>query len=134
MLHKIKLTLISLGILPAILLSSAVALAFNPLDQACQKTPESPTCKSAQDQNASGTDPIAGKGGVINKAANIVALVTVIAAIIMMLLGAFFYVTANGNSENAAKAKARILSALIGLVIIASAWALVRLVTDKLIE
>jgi hypothetical protein len=77
---------------------------------------------------------VAGSNGVINKAANIIALVTSIGAVIMILIGGFFYVTAGGNAENAAKAKARIISAVIGLVVVALAWTIVRLVTDRIIK
>ncbi len=100
---------------------------------ACQgSAADSPLCKQAQTQGTN--NPVAGSGGVINKAANIIALVTGIGAIIMILIGGFFYVTSAGNTESAGKAKAQILSAFIGLVVVALAWALVRLITDRVIK
>jgi len=106
----------------------------NPLDQACNQgtASSSPVCQQAQTQGT--TNPVSGPGGVINKAANIIALVAGIGAVIMILIGGFFYVTSAGNAENAAKAKARILSAFIGLVVVALAWTIVRLITDKVIR
>ncbi|OVE79233.1 hypothetical protein BVY00_00970 [bacterium G20] len=112
-----------------------VTLADSPLDQACNTnadTYNSPLCQQAQTQGKK--NPISGPGGVINKAANIIALITGIGAVIMILIGGFFYVTSAGNTENAAKAKARILSAFIGLVVVALAWTIVRLITDRVIR
>lgn len=108
--------------------------ASNPLDPACnanQETKQSPLCKQAKAQGTK--DPIAGPDGIISKAANIIALVASVGAVLMILIGGFFYVTSAGNAENAKKAKDRIVAALIGLVIIALAWTIVRLITDKVI-
>lgn len=113
----------------------ALAASSNPLDQACDtnsQTKDSPLCKQAQTQDKK--DPIAGPNGIINKAANIIALVTIIGAVIMILIGGFFYVTSAGNAENAKKAKDRIVAALIGLIVVALAWAIVRLVTDRILQ
>jgi len=122
-------------LVPALAFSTApVAVAvFNPLDEACKgQAANSPTCQQAKTQGT--TNPVSGPSGIINKAANIIALVTSIGAVIMILIGGFFYVTAGGNAENAAKAKARIISAVIGLVVVALAWTIVRLVTDRIIK
>ena len=96
------------------------------------KAADSPLCKQAAGQKT--TDPIAGPNGVISKAANIIALVTGIGAVIMILIGGFFYVTSAGNTESATKAKARITSALVGLAVVALAWAIVRFITDKVLS
>lgn len=110
-----------------------IALADNPLEDACKgQAADSTVCKQAAGQGK--TDPIAGPNGIINKAANIVALVAIIGATIMILIGGFFYVTSAGNQENAKKAKDRIVSALIGIVVVALAWAIVRLVTDRILQ
>lgn len=114
--------------------SLAVATSSNPLDQACNQgtASNSPLCQQALTQGTA--NPVSGPSGVINKAANIIALVAGIGAVIMILIGGFFYVTSAGNSERAAKAKSRILSAFIGLVVVALAWTIVRLITDKVIK
>lgn len=111
-----------------------IQAAFDPLEEACSQgtASTSPACQQAAGQGTN--DPVAGPGGVINKAANIIALVAGVGAVIMILLGGFFYVTAGGNTENAGKAKARIVSAFVGLVVVALAWVLVRLVTDRIIK
>ena len=133
--QKAKILFACLMLIPALAFSTApvAVAAFNPLGEACKgQAANSPACQQAKTQGT--TDPIAGPYGVINKAANIIALITGIGAVIMILIGGFFYVTAGGNAENAAKAKARILSALIGLVVVALAWTIVRLITDRVLR
>lgn len=77
---------------------------------------------------------ISGPNGVIHTAANIMALVTGIAAVIMIIIGGFSYVTAGGNAEQVTTARRRIIFSLAGLVVVALAWAIVTFVTDKLIK
>lgn len=129
---------------------TALAASSNPLDQACSQGTASTgaICKQSQAQNPTASNPnpsnpISGPSGVINKAANIVALVAGVGAVIMILIGGFEYVTGGGSSgggqragdPNAVKkAKARITSALIGLVVVTLAWVLVRLITDRVIK
>lgn len=137
MINKLKIILailLSAGSLISLSPQAVLAVSSNPLDQACDKigSQTSAACNQASTQNKK--DPIAGPDGLINKAANIIALVAGIGAIIMILLGAFFYVTSAGNAENAAKAKARILNAFIGLIVVALAWALVRVITDQVLK
>lgn len=123
----------TIGVLFAPELTS-LAASSNPLDQACSQgtAKDSAICKQAAAQGTA--NPISGPSGVISKAANIIASVTAIGAIIMVLIGGFFYVTSAGNSESAGKAKARIASGFIGLIIVALAWAFVRLISDKILK
>src|SRR3989344_4031269 len=134
MINKLKiilLTFLSAGNL--LFLTGPVALAApsNPLEQACNtnaQTKDSPLCKQAASQDTK--DPIAGPDGVISKAANLIALVAGIGAVIMILIGGFEFITAGGTGfkaapgaapTKAAKARARISSAVIGLVVVALA-------------
>src|SRR3989344_2508536 len=109
----------------------------------CQgQAANSPACQQALGQGTE--DPVAGPSGVISKAANLIAIITAIGAVIMILIGAFEFVTAGGTGfksavagaapTRVAKARARIASGLIGLVVVALAWALVRLITDKVLK
>lgn len=145
MITRIKIALVILCSTIGLLFAPALtglAVSSNPLNQACNtnETKNSPLCKQAAGQGT--TNPVSGPGGVINKAANIIALVTGIGAVIMILIGGFEYVVGGGapggqraGDPNAVKkAKTRIVSALIGLVVVALAWALVRLITDRVIK
>ena len=147
MITRLKIALVVLcsatGLLFAPALTS-LAASPNPLDQACNtnaETKKSPLCQQAQTQGT--TNPVSGPGGVINKAANIIALVVGIGAVIMILIGGFEFITAGGTGfkaapgagpTKAAKARARISSALIGLVVVALAWAIIRIITDRVIQ
>jgi hypothetical protein len=137
MTRRFKTIIAALILTPSLFFVAApiiFAASSNPLDQACSQgtAATSPTCTQAKTQGK--TNPVSGPGGVINKAANIIALMAGIGAVIMILIGGFFYVTSAGNAENAAKAKSRILSALIGVAVVALAWAIVRLITDRIIR
>lgn len=151
--NKIKGLLVALMIAPIFALAGATVSAYNPLcptvdktsgnctSGACQGNDKTPLCQQAKSQGT--TNPVSGPGGVINKAANIIALVVGIGAVIMILIGGFEFITAGGTGfkaapgagpTKAAKARARISSALIGLVVVALAWAIVRLITDKVLK
>lgn len=112
----------------------------NPLDAACQNSEgnaqtqdtSNPSCNQAKGQGDK--DPIAGPGGLINTAANIVALIAGIAAVIMIVLGGIGFMTSSGDAQKAAIARNRIMGGIIGLVVIAMAWAIIGMVTGKIIR
>jgi hypothetical protein len=150
---KLKLLLALLTIFVNLAFAATAAADFNPLcgvidpttgqcTGACKgNATDSPLCKQAQSQGT--TNPVSGPSGIINKAVNIIALAAGAGAVIMILIGAFEFVTAGGTGfkaapgaapTKAAKARARISSALVGLAVIALAWAIVRLITDQVIK
>ena len=117
------------------LLAPLPAMAFNPLEEACLKAPTAPACVQADEQTKKGdANPVTGDNGTLQVATNFIALVAGIGAVIMIFIGAGFYVTAGGNAEAAGKARSRIVSAFIGLVIVMLAWVIVRFVEDRLIS
>ncbi|MBI2007965.1 hypothetical protein HYS85_01880, partial [Candidatus Saccharibacteria bacterium] len=107
----------------------------------CNQAPSSEVCKEAQNQ--SGDDPISGPGGIINKAANIIAIISGVAAVIIIIIGGIMYATAGGaavgqragdSPNRAKKAQAAITGALIGLVVIALAWTITRFIVDRVVQ
>lgn len=63
--------------------------------------------------------------------ANALVLVFTIGAflvLIMLIIGAYEWIASGGDKENVAKARNRIINALVGLLVLAVAFALVRLV------
>ena len=110
------------------------ALAFDPFggvdNPTCDQTNiegnESPVCST------DGSNPLTGTDGVITKIANIIALMTGIAAVIVIMVGGFEYVRSGGDSSKVNKAKNTILFAVIGLVIVVVARTLVALAIDAL--
>lgn len=63
-------------------------------------------------------------GGSINKIFNIIITVSEIAFILMFLIAGVMYLSSMGNEEGAGKAKKLMIDAVIGIVIVLSAWAI----------
>jgi len=104
----------------------------DPLNPACdQLTPteraKSPTCNARTDEN-----PLTGTNGLLMDVANIVALVAGIAAVIMIIVGGFRMITANGDAQGFASARSTVLGAIIGVIIIIAARSLVLLILERL--
>ena len=115
--------------------------AFDLFGHACvNDSANSSTCKQAKDQG--NKDPIAGPGGLISKASNVIAVVGGIVAVIMIIISGFWFVTAGGSpigqgatdANQIKRARATLLGALIGAVVIALAWTITRFVTDRVIQ
>ena len=61
---------------------------------------------------------------LISEAINIIFVVAAIAVLIYLFIGAFTYLTAGDSEDNVAKARKQITNAVIGLLILASAYAI----------
>ena len=85
--------------------------------------------------SAAGVPVEANPGNSIDKTIqnviNLLSIAVGIAAVIMLIVGGFRYVTSAGNAETTKAAKNTILYALIGLVIVALAQVIVNLVLNK---
>lgn len=119
--------LLLFGFLPALIAAPALAASNDQVFAGCDQTPDSPICK---DRNTT-TNPA---NRIIKDATDIVALMTGIAAVIMIIIGGLTMATSSGNSEAVAKARKRIVYAIVGLVVVALAWTLITFLTDKLIK
>lgn len=51
-------------------------------------------------------------------------------AVIVIIIGGFYYVTSNANAQQVTRAKNAILSAVIGLIVILTAFLITRIVVD----
>jgi hypothetical protein len=114
---RLKLIFASLALLfcltPA-LVPATVYADTDPFKTVCQQGGAgTPAC------TASGNDPISGKNGILYKVSRILAVVAGIGAVIVIILGGFFYVTSGGDASKATNAKRAIIGAVIGLVVIA---------------
>lgn len=93
---------------------------------------ESPVCKDSKSaQGNDANDNVVLR--IIKAGANVIAFLAGAAAIIMIIVAGFSFVTSGGNSEKTANARRRIVGATIGLVIIALAWAITRFITGKVL-
>jgi hypothetical protein len=119
------------------------AKAFDPFGQTCNSaTNSSPTCQQAANQGGQTSNKLTGTTNIIQVAANIIAVITGVAAVIMIIISGIKFITAGGaapgqrsGDPNAIKsAQATLTAAVIGLIIVALAWTIVRFVTDNLIK
>lgn len=72
--------------------------------------------------------------GTLNKVANIIAFVSGAVAVIMVMYGAFQFITSDGNNEKVSKGRQTIFYAAVGLVVIISARVLVSFAIEVLIK
>jgi hypothetical protein len=133
--------LLALIIIPLlVILSGGVQVsAFDLFNRSCDgnqvqggNNKESPVCTS---NNGSRKDN--GYNNVvldtINDAINIITLIAGAAAVIMILVAGFTYITAGGNAEDTKNARSRIIYAAVGMAVIAFAWTITRFITDKIL-
>jgi hypothetical protein len=107
------------------------ALAFNGLfpKSVCDQVQNDPTCKVGNDGSVE--NPAV---HIVQVATSIVALLAGFLAVFMIMISGFQYVTSGGSDEAVSNAKKRLRSALIGLVVVALAWTIIRFVTDSLLS
>lgn len=65
-------------------------------------------------------------GDFINKSITLVFIFAVLAVLVMLIWGAFEWITSGGDKDAVGKARGRILNALIGLAVLAVAFAIYR--------
>jgi hypothetical protein len=112
----------------AIFFFAPKTMAFDLFGDSCSgNAANSPTCQQAQQQQG---DPIAGPGGIINTAANIIAVITGIAAVVMIIIGGLTIVTSGGNAERNKLGRREILGSVIAVVIVALAWTITSFVIN----
>lgn len=104
---------------------------FDFFQDSCRRAPNSPACIQKRQQQASGVNPVL---DIIKAVANVVAAITGVAAIVMIILGALNLITSGGNAETLAKGRKRIIYSLVGVVVVALAWTITRLITDRVIQ
>ncbi len=90
-------------------------------------------CAGIGGKNASGDCTVKGPklNDIIAAVINLLSIAVGIAAVIMIIVGGFKYITAAGDSSNITSAKNTIVYAIIGLVVVALAQAIVRFVVNK---
>jgi hypothetical protein len=79
--------------------------------------------------NCSGSGP--SLGAIVADAINVLSVIVGIAAVVMIIIGGFRYITAAGDSGKIASAKDTIIYALVGLVIVAFSQSIVFFVLHK---
>ncbi|HSX17871.1 MAG TPA: pilin [Candidatus Saccharimonadales bacterium] len=89
---------------------------------------------AAAGQGCTAAAPTGSLDKTLDAIINILSTVVGIVAVIMLVIGAFRYITSGGNDQAVASAKKTIIYALIGLVIVALAETIVKFVLGKVIQ
>lgn len=77
------------------------------------------------------SDPIAGPGGLISDITNVVAVFAGIAAVVMIMIGGFKFITSTGDTSKVQEAKKTIMWSVIGLVVIVLARTIIVFVLER---
>ena len=75
-----------------------------------------------------GLDSIQNIGNLVSAGIGAAFLISFLLVFVMLVWGGIQWITSGGDKENTQKAKDRITHALVGLAIIAGAWAMMKLV------
>ncbi len=107
--------------------ATAVYAQIDPVGQACE------ALGAASGSSGDCEDPAAGPkiDNTLKLGINAFSFIVGVAAVIMILVGGFKYVTSQGESSNTAGAKNTILYAIIGLVVVALAQIVVKFVLER---
>lgn len=135
-LRSIGLSFLLLGFLLAPVQNVA---AFDIFGQSCGQASDSTVCKQAAKQAEQNNNPVT---DIVNTAANIIALIAGVAAVVMIIISGFKFITAggvapgqrSGDPNQIKSARATLTYSVIGLVVVALAWTITRFITDKIIQ
>lgn len=94
---------------------------------------KSTVCSALGSDNKCSTNPQGSVGidKVIRVTVNLLSWIVGLAAVIMIIIGGFRFVTAGGDSSNVASARNTVLYAIIGLIVAAMAQFIVQFVLNK---
>ena len=127
-----KRLLIALAlVLSCAVLPAATAAAYNPLDEACKVGGNNSGSSTVCTEKGKTDNPVSGPNGILYKVTKIVSYVAGIAAVIMVLISGFFYITAEGEASKAASARSALIGAIVGVVIVVTAQAILKFVLSK---
>lgn len=113
--------------IPAVVQASSVCPTTKPPDMsqaAFDQVLRSEVCQTQ-------SDPIAGPDGLITDITNIVAVVAGIAAVVMIMVGGYKFITSGGDSGKVKEAKNTIMWSTIGLVVIVLARSIIMFVLER---
>jgi hypothetical protein len=127
---RLRLLITVLGSL-VVLATPLSALAVDVLNPACTTDANSTLCRSNTNQELNGNS-LYGPNGVLTRAASMFAVIVGVAAVIMILVGGFKYVTSLGDPSNIKSAKDTIMYAIVGIIVAITAQSIVLLVLRRL--
>jgi hypothetical protein len=126
----LKQILVFVSLLSVITFAPLAYADDSQLFSACNANAQTKTSPVCQDQGTT-KNPV---NHLIHVTADIIAVVTGIAAVVVIILGGLTMATSGGNTEAVANARRRVLYSLVGLVVVALAWTILTFLTNKLIK
>ena len=116
-----------------VLLSPAAALAAD-LAPSCDDPAikKSSTCQDLNENQTPEDNELYGPNGVLTKAAAIIAWIGGVAAVIMIILGGFTFITGSSDPNTLSAAKKTVLYAVVGLIVMVLPSVIIRFVLSKL--
>lgn len=117
---------LSLLITP-LLVAVPVSAQVNPFEPVCdERTSDAGVCVT------DGSDPLTGNDGVFYRVVLMLGWVVGFVAVLMILIAAIKYITANGDAAAVKSARDTIIYAMIGVAIFASSQIIVRFILSSL--
>jgi hypothetical protein len=128
----LKSLLLTLSVLGAFFVPFAAVTASAQVIQCT--VPEATLCKEAGNSGGqtAQSNSLYGPNGIITKVVKILTQVIGFAAVVVIIVGGFKYVTSSGDPNNVTSAKNTILYAVIGLVVAVLGRSIVVFVLNKL--
>lgn len=129
--RSLKTTVISLV---ALVVLAIPAIAVSPVAAQIDDTTRTAACEGIGAAGGDCFDDTANTSinSIVENVINILSWIVGIAAVIMIIIGGFRYITSGGDSNSIAAAKNTILYAIIGLVVAAMAQILVQFVLNEI--
>lgn len=123
MIKKLRLLILATGISILLVVPVVSTTVFAGIDQASKDAACQGLGSSGCSSSADGTVE-----SIIETVVNILSFVVGVAAVIMVIIGGFKYITSGGDSNSISSAKNTIQYAIIGLVLVALAQGIVQFV------
>ncbi|MEO6513584.1 MAG: hypothetical protein ABIR37_02730 [Candidatus Saccharimonadales bacterium] len=128
--HRIYKTFAVLTLFFGMLAPAPAMAATNLFHDACSNAGAKSSAVCADGQTTS--NPLTGSNGLIIKITRVIAFVAGAAAVIIIMLSGFRYVTSSGDATKATQARNGIIYALVGLIVIISAQFIISLVVRRI--
>lgn len=125
---RLLITLFAFVTLAGVFAPAAPAFAWSPFGgDTCSNgaVKSSAACSAGSGNNISGTN------GILNKTARIIAFISGAAAMLMLIVAGFQYITSDGDSGKIQSAKNMIIYTIVGLVVVLMAESIVVFVLNK---
>lgn len=132
LLRRLRST-VFLAVFGAVLLFPAGAVAAD-IAPGCDDPAirNSSACQDINEDQTPEDNELYGPNGVLTKAAGIIAWIGGVAAVIMIILGGFTFITGSSDPNTLSAAKKTVLYAVVGLIVMVLPSAIIRFVLSKL--